>query len=674
MLASVQVLFLAFWCTSVTEAVHSDHTSTIDEGSSSKDAELVLAPATKPASASASRLVRSERGDAGVDTHSHRRPDSPQQKLHHVGGADLEGDASLSESVSSGSMSSSVVRNAVSLGEQESAGEERNARSQSRLKWFDMAHCQRFDSAGEPLYVEKIPGSARCLAGVPIYNFHWAFPDSASLAEQELHKDPVKKPFIAMFPKSYTDTDMVKLCDEANKQVDMDCIEAGHPTEGGTPSLELNATLESLQNFLVLHPTAAFVEPDKELELEPESNGDASKSTALAGASCMAQRTLDYMNGLEAPSSWGLDRVDNYDNSPDCRSLISNPEVEGTNVSVWIMDTGVNIEHNDFEGRANAGIDATLKRTLTDCRNVTSTTCSRDVDGHGSHCAGTVGGKIYGLAKGVTLYSAKVLGDDKSGRLNWIVSGLDYIAKWFEDNGKPPTVISMSLASKGVSVSLNTALEGVVSKGIVVIVAAGNAAEDACDHTPANSKSVITVGATTSDDTFASYSNYGPCVDILAPGSDIVSVGPSGADAEHTDSGTSMACPHVSAAAAMVLSTHPELLGPSAQAKVLEKLKSVAIKDMIQGVKGDTPNLFLNVVSFVKPPNQKKERLAIVVGASSVALILVVALAYYFLCRGDKKKKGKKGQAAAGEAGQAGGQQQPQGDQQEPQQQQQEQK
>jgi serine protease len=210
-------------------------------------------------------------------------------------------------------------------------------------------------------------------------------------------------------------------------------------------------------------------------------------------------------------------------------------------------------------------------------------TVAGDGNGHGTHVAGTVGGTTFGVAKAVTIVPVKVLDASGSGSTASVVSGVDWAAN---DKRIPNSkkVINLSLGG-GISSTLDAAVANAVAAGVTVVVAAGNNNADACNTSPARAPSVITVGATSSTDARASFSNFGACVDIFAPGSSIVSAAPGGGS--RTLSGTSMAAPHVAGVAARILSTECAL-----PACVVDRLRIEALKDLVINPTG-SPNLLL---------------------------------------------------------------------------------
>ena len=236
---------------------------------------------------------------------------------------------------------------------------------------------------------------------------------------------------------------------------------------------------------------------------------------------------------------WGLDRIDQR--TPNLDGNL-NTDTSGVGVNVYVLDTGINTKHTQFTSRIGAGF-STVGKGVEDC------------NGHGTHVSGTVGGRDFGVANGVTLYPIRVLGCNGSGSWSGIISGIDWVAK----NKKLPAVASMSIGG-GLSATVNTAVQNLINSNVTVVVAAGNSATDACKSSPASAPNAITVGAITKQtnaDVLASYSNIGDCVDIYAPGTNIFSAWIKGTTATNVISGTSMATPHVTGIVARFPQSNP---------------------------------------------------------------------------------------------------------------------
>jgi hypothetical protein len=269
-------------------------------------------------------------------------------------------------------------------------------------------------------------------------------------------------------------------------------------------------------------------------------------------------------------ATWGLDRSDQRALP---LSTTYSYSADGTGVHVYIIDTGINLGHAEFSGRLGIGFDA-----------VTAGGTAADCNGHGTHVAGTVGGTLYGIAKKVSLHPVRVLNCAGSGSYSQVIAGID----WVTTNRVIPAVANMSLGG-GFSQALNDAVTYSIGRGVTYAVAAGNSNANACSSSPSSTPSALTVGATNSNDQKASFSNYGSCVDIQAPGVSITSAWYNSATATNTISGTSMAAPHVAGAAALYLSTNPSATpGQAATA-----LTTNATAGAVTGLPTGTVNLLL---------------------------------------------------------------------------------
>ncbi|KYQ81941.1 serine protease [Acinetobacter lactucae] len=257
---------------------------------------------------------------------------------------------------------------------------------------------------------------------------------------------------------------------------------------------------------------------------------------------------------------WGLDRIDQK--TLPLNSAYSYLQT-GSGTTAYIVDTGILSTHQQFSGRVLSGYTA-----ISD-GNGTS-----DCHGHGTHVAGTVGGSTYGVAKNVSLVPIRILGCDGSGAASNVIAGLDWILK----NGKKPAVVNMSLGGD-VSTSLDSAVDNLFNNGYVMVVAAGNSNTDACSSSPARVSKAITVAATDNTDTRASYSNYGSCVDIFAPGSQINSSWIGSNTATKVLNGTSMATPHAAGVVAQMLQSTPTATPQTISNNLLNQASNNAVKN-----------------------------------------------------------------------------------------------
>jgi subtilisin family serine protease len=253
----------------------------------------------------------------------------------------------------------------------------------------------------------------------------------------------------------------------------------------------------------------------------------------------------------------------------------------GAGVTVYVVDTGVNAAHTEFSGRATFGA------------NFITGSIDDDENGHGTHCAGTIAGRTFGVAKSASIVGVKVLDAEGSGSFDGIIAGLEWVYQQVTTDGSATkTVVSMSLGG-GSSSAINDAVKDLTDAGIVVVVAAGNENEDASNSSPASAPSAITVGAIDSaDDSKASFSNFGAAVDIFAPGVDVLSSFIGSNIATEVLSGTSMACPHVAGLSAYLMALEG-ISGPDKVAARLTELAQAAGASVKNNVKGTT-NLIAN--------------------------------------------------------------------------------
>ncbi|WP_415830357.1 S8 family peptidase, partial [Kibdelosporangium persicum] len=293
-------------------------------------------------------------------------------------------------------------------------------------------------------------------------------------------------------------------------------------------------------------------------------------------------RTVGLLADQLNPPSWGLDRVDQADLPLNQKYSYA---TEASNVTAYVIDTGINYDHQDFGGRATFGFDA-----FTDGRQ------GKDCHGHGSHVAGTVGGNSYGLAKKVKLKAVRVLNCQGGGSISTEAAGVD----WVTANAVLPAVANMSLYT-GVrnepSRVLDDAVRASIGKGISYVVAAGNFNDDSCQYSPQRVTETINVGATARTDARATFSSFGTCTDIFAPGQDIVSAASANNTGSATMSGTSMASPHVAGAVALYLADNPT----KTPAEVHSAILAGATPNKVTNPGAGTPNRLLRVNSTGTP-------------------------------------------------------------------------
>ena len=301
------------------------------------------------------------------------------------------------------------------------------------------------------------------------------------------------------------------------------------------------------------------------LSIEPDTN--------------VALTPSDPIQQLNA--TWGLDRI-NQRALPLDGTYSAPSSASGTRS--YIIDTGVLGGHADFGGRVVSGFDA-----------ISGGNGWGDCNGHGTHVAGTVGGTTYGVAKQTTIVPVRVLDCGGSGTISGVIAGLDWVAG--QHVSGTLAVANMSLGG-GASTSLDAAVNNLITRGVTVVVAAGNSGADACNYSPARVANAITVGATTSTDSRASYSNFGSCVDVFAPGSSITSAWYTSTTATAVLSGTSMASPHVAGVAAVTLA----IKGAQSPSQVAAAITAAATADVVTSPGTGSPNLLAFVSTGSSTP------------------------------------------------------------------------
>merc|ERR1719337_191647 len=379
----------------------------------------------------------------------------------------------------------------------------------------------------------------KLIAGVPVLNYD----KSGSLGELETQ---VEQEWVVVVKEGTTGEQLLRMC-KASKNA---CNLIGSPHKGGVPFLEMRGTEQDLEKVIQSGEGAVkYVEPDHEVSMIPELEGDVEAAT------------------------WGLNRI-----GADQRARA------GAGSTIFVLDTGVRSSHQDFSGRAASALDMTSGSPV-ECNG--DANCAADRQGHGTHCAGTAGGETFGVAPSASVRSVKVLSDQGSGSWSWSYAALD----WLATNPTRPAVASMSLGGSGTQQAMKDAVDAAVNSGVTVVVAGGNSNSDACRFSPAFVPSAITVGSTTSTDARSSFSNYGSCTNIWAPGSSVVSASHTSDTGSRSLNGTSMACPHVSGAAALILEANPS----KAPSKVLADLQDNAFNGVLSDLKSGDTNALLYV-------------------------------------------------------------------------------
>ncbi|MDQ1010693.1 subtilisin family serine protease [Streptomyces sp. V4I23] len=334
--------------------------------------------------------------------------------------------------------------------------------------------------------------------------------------------------------------------------------------DGSTRAADLGVTPKHTYRSVLSGFSASMsVEKAKELAADPR-------------VAYVEQNSIVRLNETQPNATWGIDRIDQR-SLPLSKTYTYN--TTASTVNAYIIDTGIRTSHSEFGGRARVGTD-----TVGGGQN------GQDCQGHGTHVAGTVGGRTYGVAKNVNLVAVRVLDCNGSGTTAGVIAGVD----WVTANARKPAVANMSLGGS-VNTSLDNAVKKSIASGVSYSIAAGNGLPvlglpaDACNYSPARVPEAITVGATDNADRRASFSNYGTCLDLFAPGVSITSAWKDNDTATNTISGTSMAAPHTTGAAALYLSTHPT----ATPAQVRDALVANATSGKVQNALTGSPNKLL---------------------------------------------------------------------------------
>lgn len=406
---------------------------------------------------------------------------------------------------------------------------------------------------------------------VPIYGY------------DRVHHNNLKDTWMLMFPETYTSKMLWEICSKfASPGV---CNYVGHPEDGGLSYI----SIASFEDEMRLSISASCAEPQ---------TSTSATLCAARYAELDAPVMLDdpQFSALpEVPASvgdklpWGLDRIDDRDRELDGKYKV---EFTGKGIHVFVFDTGINCELDDFSNRAIPSFDATEAKPV-EC-DEKDFKCALDKHGHGTHTAGTVGSLTYGVAIKATIRAVKILDDSGYGSWSAFVDAVDWVITRVKKERLKRAIISASLGGAGPTAVVSEAVQKATEKGIAVVVAAGNADADACMSLPASVKAAITVGSVDFIDNYdikSSFSNYGLCIDIFAPGTNITSLSHEKKAPPVVFSGTSMSCPHVAGVVALLFEQDSSLDGKT----VNRALKGMSSKGCVKNLfpRGSTPNRLL---------------------------------------------------------------------------------
>lgn len=317
---------------------------------------------------------------------------------------------------------------------------------------------------------------------------------------------------------------------------------------------------------------AILQERDDILYIEPVSR---TSTCSLTGNQKRKVKPFASPIVFQPNSPWAIARISSVGQYQP-NDIFRYPASSGKGVDVFVLDTGIFVNHEGFGGRAVLGANFVVNEPAS------------DIQGHGTFIAGLIGGSVFGVAKGVNLISVKILDGKGSGNADVLIAGIHWAVRQAKISNRP-SIINMSLFAKR-SQAINDAVEKALGAGVLVVTAAGNESRDACIYSPASSSAAITVSSSDAFDFFSPFSNWGTCVDILAPGTSVSSSFIGSPNAFATDSGTSQAAGFVSGTAALIFGENPEYSPLQVRALLME----IAAENALTALPVGTPNMLLD--------------------------------------------------------------------------------